>query len=237
MFQDKIIFQADKLDKNYAFSFNQLFYEITIKSIDNQSISGIVFSPTTKPKGTLLYFHGNADNMQRWGNYAQDFTNLGYQVLMIDYTGFGKSEGIPTEEVLYQNAEDAWNWAQQNLSNENIIIYGRSLGAGVAAHLASNHQASQLILETPFHEFKQVYYKILFPFGLKYEFPTYKCIPKIDYPISVIQGTNDWVVPYSSAIKLKPLLKPGDNFFVIEKGGHKNLREFEEYQKILEKIL
>ncbi len=236
--QEKIIFQSKTLDEHYKFTFDQPFNEIEIAGASGQSINAIIFNPAIPTtKGTILYFHGNADNMQRWGSYAIDFTQLGYQVLMIDYTGFGKSRGLPSEEALYQNAEDTWAWAQHHLPSKNFIIYGRSLGTGVAAHLAAQHKANQLILETPFYELAQDRYKPFFIFGLKYEFPNYKYLPQIDYPITIIQGTNDWVVSIKSANKLKPLLKSTDNFFEIEGGGHKNLRKFDEYHQILEEIL
>jgi len=238
VFQEAIIFQGKTLEEEYVFQFNEPFVELEIKSSTEQFINTIIFNPTTpQPKGVILYFHGNADNMQRWGKYAVDFTQLGYQVIMIDYAGFGKTEGTPTEQKLYQNAEDVWNWAQHHLEEKNFIIYGRSLGTGVAAHLAAQHKASQLILETPFYELAQDRYKPFFIFGLKHGFPNYKYLPKIDYPITIIQGTNDWVVSLASAQKLAPLLKPTDSFFVIEGGGHKNLREFDEYHKVLEEIL
>ncbi len=237
VFQDRIIFQSKKLENDYTFAFKEPFHEIKIKT-KNGFINTLVFNPPiAESKGTILYFHGNADNLQRWGNYAVDFTKLGYQVVMIDYAGFGKTEGVASEKVLYQNAEDVWVWAQHHLKTKNFIIYGRSLGTGVASHLATKHKASQLILETPFYQLKQDRLKPFLPFGLKYEFPNYKNIPLIDYPITIIQGTNDWVVSAKSALKLKPLLKPTDNFFEIEGGGHKNLREFDEYHKILEDIL
>jgi len=238
VFQEAIIFQGKTLEEEYVFQFNEPFVELEIKSSTEQFINTIIFNPTTpQPKGVILYFHGNADNMQRWGKYAVDFTQLGYQVIMIDYSGFGKSEGTPTEEQLYQNAEDVWSWAQHHLKAKNFIIYGRSMGTAVAAHLASQHKASQLILETPFYELEQDRYKPFFPLGLKYEFPNYQYLPQIDYPITIIHGTDDSVVPLSSAKKLKPLLKPIDQFFVIKKGGHKNLRTFDEYHRILEEVL
>ncbi|MCF6360996.1 MAG: alpha/beta fold hydrolase [Cyclobacteriaceae bacterium] len=236
--QDAIIFQGKALDEAYQFEFEEPFAELEIKSSSAHFINAILFNPASSTsKGTILYFHGNADNMQRWGAYAVDFTNLGYQVLMIDYTGFGKSEGTPTEEQLYQNAEDAWSWAQHHLKEKNFIIYGRSLGTAVAARLASKHRASQLILETPFYELSQERLRPFFPFGLNYDFPTYKYLPIVAYPITIIQGTDDTIVPYSSALKLKHLLKPTDQFFIIEGGGHKNLREFDQYHKFLKEIL
>jgi len=236
-FQDSIIFQSKKLDNSYTFSFEEPFYEIEIKN-KTGFINALLFNPPiSEPKGTILYFHGNADNLQRWGNYAVDFTKLGYQVIMIDYSGFGKTEGVASEEILYQNAEDVWLWAQHHLEVKNFIIYGRSLGTGVATYLAMKHAANQLILETPFYQLKQDRLKPLFPFGLKHKFANFENIPQIDYPITIIQGTNDCIVSIKSASKLKPLLKPTDGFFEIEGGGHKNLREFEEYHQILAKIL
>lgn len=236
--QNAIVFQGKPLQEDYEFEFNQPFSEIEIKQSGSPLyINTLIFNPKGNSKGTILYFHGNADNMQRWGNYAVDFTQLGYQVVMIDYSGFGKTEGTPSEKLLYQNAEDVWSWAQHHLKARNFIIYGRSLGTGVAANLATQHKANQLILETPFYQLKQNHLKNFFPFGLKYEFPNYKYIPQIDYPITIIQGTNDWVVSLKSATKLKPLLKPTDHFFEIEGGGHKNLREFDKYHQILKEIL
>lgn len=238
LFQDKIVFQSDKLDKKYKFSFDQSFTEVTIFPSKDDELSAIIFNPVDiTPKGTILYFHGNADNMQRWGKYAVDFTSLGYSVLMIDYSGYGKSSGAPSEEVLYQNAEDTWQWALHHLSSKNFIIYGRSLGTVVAAQLATKHKPQQLILETPFYQFIQDRLKVFFPFGLKYTFPNYQYLREVDCPVSIIQGTNDRIVSLKSAEKLRPLLGPDDNFIIIEGGEHKNLRDYEEYHTELARIL
>ena len=238
LFQDKVIFQADKLSADYEFEFNQEFAEITIVPRIGHEISSLIFSvDNAKRKGTVIYFHGNADNMQRWGEYAEDFTDLGYAVLMIDYSGYGKSWGAPSEEVLFQDAEDAWQWAQHHLPSKEFIIYGRSLGAVVASQLASQHQPKQLVLETPFYQLVQGRLRWLFPFGLKYQFANHKYLADVKCPITIIQGTNDWIVSYKSAEKLKPLLKPADNFITIEGGGHKDLREFKSYHMALARVL
>lgn len=237
-FQDKIVFQGTKLFPDYTFNFEQPFSEITIYPRTGQEINALIFSPELEvDKGTVLYFHGNADNLQRWGEYAIDFTSKGYTVLMIDYSGFGKSTGHPSEEIIYQNAEDTWQWAVQHLPSKNFIIYGRSLGTAVASHLASKHQPQQLILESPFYQFIQDRLKVFFPFGLRSEFANFRYFPQIDCPITIIHGSNDWMVSLNSAEKLKPLLKPGDQFIVIDGGGHKNLRQFDDYHKELESVL
>ena len=238
LFQDKIIFQADKLPAEYTFEFKQEFTEVTITPRIGKEINSLIFSiNNAKLKGTVIYFHGNADNMQRWGQYAEDFTSLGYAVLMIDYSGYGKTHGIPDEETLFEDAEDTWLWAQHHLPSKDFIIYGRSLGTAVASQLAINHQPMQLILETPFYQLIQGRLKFFFPFGLKYEFANYKYLPKVTCPVSIIQGTDDWIVSIKSAEKLRPLLKPNDEFIIIEGGGHKNLRDFENYHAELARIL
>lgn len=237
-FQDKIIFHPEKLSANYQFVFDQPFREITITSKLGNRLNGVVFSAkTSKPKGTVLYFHGNADNIQRWGEYAIDITSLGYTVIMFDYAGFGKSTGKPSEDVMYHNAEDLLEWAKLNFPSTNFIIYGRSLGTAIASNLASIHPPKKLILETPFYELKQDRFKFFIPFGLKYRFPNYEYIQKISCPITIFQGTNDPIVPYKEALKLKELLKPGDQFIVIDKGGHKNLRDYKLYHDVLAKTL
>lgn len=238
LFQDKIVFQPDTLDKEYKFNFDQPFTEVTIFPTRDDELSAIIFNPINMvPKGTILYFHGNADNMQRWGNYAIDFTSLGYSVLMIDYSGYGKSTGSPTEEVLYQNAEATWQWALHHLSSKNFIIYGRSLGTAVAAQLATKHKPQQLILETPFYQLVQDRMTVFFPLGLDYTFPNYQYLKEVDCPMSIIQGTNDRIVSLKSAEKLRPLLGVDDNFIIIEDGGHKNLRDYEKYHTELARLL
>jgi alpha-beta hydrolase superfamily lysophospholipase len=238
LLQDKIIFQADKLPADYEFEFKQDFAEVSIIPRIDKEINGLIFSASNaRLKGTIIYFHGNADNMQRWGEYAEDFTSLGYAVLMIDYSGYGKTLGTPSEEKLFQDAEDTWQWAQHHLASKDFIIYGRSLGAAVASQLASQHQPKQLILETPFYQLRQSRLSFFFPFGLKYQFANYKYLPQVKCPVTIIQGTNDRIVSYKSAEKLKQFLKPADIFITIEAGGHKDLRQFEQYHIELAKVL
>ena len=238
LLQKQLIYQSVSLSKDYQYRFENEFREINIPATGGETINGLVFEPESgNSKGLILYFHGNAKNLKRWGKYSEDFTALGYTVLMIDYSGYGKSTGKSSEEALYQNAEDTWNWAKKNLPSESMVIYGRSLGSAVASNLATRHKADLLILETPFYQLLQDHLKVFFPYGLKCEFPNYKNIPLIDYPIVIIQGTDDWTVTFKSAEKLSLLLKPNDRFETIEGGGHNNLRGFEEYHTVLESVL
>lgn len=240
--QKKIIFQPKQLHKNYTYTFETPYQEFYLKGKDNANINALFFKSTQiNPKGIILYFHGNADNLQRWGKYHIDFTSRGYDFFAIDYHGYGKSDGEVGEQAMYSDAQLAYNWAIQRYPKERIIIYGRSLGSGAASHLAAQEDARMLVLETPFNNIAGAFndrpYTPTMPFEFKYRFPNDKNIQKVKYPIYIFHGTNDWVVPYQSAQKLKPFLKKEDIFFTIQGGKHKNLNTFAAYHQHLDHIL
>ncbi len=235
VFQDKLIFQADALDQDYQFSFAQPYEEFFIATPDHHQINALWFKPAQPAKGLVIYFHGNADNLQRWGNYAVDITQLGYEVLMIDYRGYGKSSGTPNEQDLYEDAQLVWNWAKERMEHKKIIIYGRSLGSAIATHLAAEVQPDLLILETPFDELKNAsllrYLFYIKP--LRTTFATKEYLGKVKGKIIIFHGTDDWVVNLSSPERLRPLLKDTDEFIIIPEGGHRNLRDFVLYHTML----
>lgn len=241
MLQDKIIFRHKKLDKEYTFRFDQPFEEHFIQTEDGETLNALLFRTQKPSKGLVLYFHGNADNLQRWGEYAVDFTQLDYDILLMDYRGYGKSTGAPTEIDFYKDAVTILGWAKANIPYARLIIYGRSLGAAVASNLATVTNPDLLILETPFDDLKGTMYLPLAPllglFPLHFEFSTKTFLAKVTCKKVIIHGTQDWVVPLSSALRLKPLLGVDDRFVIIEGGGHRNLREFESYHTTLVEVL
>jgi len=241
LFQEKIIFQPKRLSTNYPFKFSQPFKEFFIEASNGIKLNGILFTPQSKSRGFILYFHGNAGNLQRWGNYAIDFTQLGYEVLMIDYRGYGKSSGIPSEAAFYDDSKIVLQWCKENIKFNKLIIYGRSLGSAVATELAATNTPDLLILETPFDELNgAIYPPIRLMLGLfpqRNVFSNKNNIPKIHCRKIIFHGTNDWVVPLSSALKLKPLLTEGDKFYIIKDAGHKDLRDFRDYHTALAEVL
>ncbi len=232
-FQDKFVFQSKSLPREYAFNFNQEFEEFFIPTRYGDTLNALLFRTKHESSGLILYFHGNANNLQRWGKYAVDFTSLGYDILMMDYRGYGKSTGTPSEENLYEDAQTILQWSTATLDYKKLVLYGRSLGSAVASHLAITANADLLILETPFEELGDV----LYFFSSRYKFSNKTFLPKISCRRVIIQGTHDGVVPLSSALKLKPLLDEDDRFVIIEGGSHNNLREFKEYHKTLKEVL
>lgn len=238
-YQDRLIFQSKKLNKDFSFSFEIPYEEYFIEAGDNILLNALWFKPTTKAKGIVIYFHGNADNLQRWGNYAVDFTKSGYEVVMVDYRGYGKSNGTPSEEVLYSDAKIIWNWVKTRTTQKRFILYGRSLGSPIATRLAAGVSPDLLILETPFDELRNAMLSKIF-FSLvppRHRFPTKIFLAKATCRKVIFHGTDDWVVPLSSAENLKPLLSTNDEFIVIKDGGHRNLRAFSTYQDQLERVL
>ena len=240
MLQRSFIFHPIKLDKDYQFAFDFSFEELNF-DIPEGKLNAIYSKTNSQSKGVVLYFHGNADNLDRWGHVSKDFLERSYDVIMMDYRGFGKSDGKSTEKNMYEDARKIYDFALKHYDPENILIYGRSIGSGVASALASEVKAQQLILETPFYSLPDVvrekYPFVLLVFKLDFDFPNYKHIEGLDIPVHIFHGTKDNVVPYSSAEKLREHLKNHDSFLTIPGGKHKDLPSFSLYQTRLSEIL
>ena len=241
VFQDRAIFQRDSLAPDDVYTFDQAFEEYFIKMKDDVMLNALLFRTSQPSKGLILYFHGNSGNLRRWGRYAVDFTSLGYDILITDYRGYGKSTGIPGEDDFYEDAHTILEWAKANVPHTRLVIYGRSLGSAVASQLAIDAQPDLLILETPFDELMGTIYLPVRPifklFPLRHSFPNKTFLAKVTCKTVIFQGTDDWVVPLASAERLKPLLKEGDQFVIIEGGSHNDLRDFVLYHTTLAEAL
>jgi len=240
-FHEKLVFRPDRLKRDYAFSFDQSFEEFFIPMKDGVEVNALLFKSSESAKGLILYFHGNKDNVQRWAHYAQDLTNHGYDVLMTDYRGYGKSGGKPSEAAFYSDAESVYDWAKSSFDYNTIVLYGRSLGTAVASNLAISVQPEVLILETPFDELWGVVYPIFQPtvyfIRPRIQFSNAAHLQSVNSRKVIIHGTSDWVVPFSSAERLKPYLTEEDEFIRIEGGGHNNLSDFPEFHNALARVL
>jgi alpha-beta hydrolase superfamily lysophospholipase len=240
LFQKQIIFHPRSLAATYQYRFEERFEEFFLPTLDGEKINGLYFKSNAS-KGIVLYFHGNADNLQRWGKHASDFTSRNYDFALIDYRGFGKSTGKINETAMYNDAHLLYEWALQKYPAAQVIIYGRSLGTAVASGLAARVSAKALILETPFYNIRSVFETqvpfLKLPFEMYYHFPTDAFVKQVQYPIYIVHGTKDEIVPYNGAILLKNIIKPTDTFVTIEGGKHKNLNTFKEYYDCLDKWL
>lgn len=236
--QAEMVFIASKLDQNYTFQFDDNFEEINVKSFDGKFQHGILFK-TEKSKGLIFYLHGNAGNLQTWGEISKIYTNLGYDIFILDYRGFGKSEGKIEDEIqVVKDVEIVFDYVEKKYDKK--IIIGYSIGTGLAAHLASVRKNDMLILKAPYDNFlKFTSTQVPFyPDFLKnFHFETDKCLPKIATPIYLFHGNKDQLIPLDNSKRLKNILKPTDELFILNNQGHNGINDNVDYQDKLNILL
>lgn len=241
MFQQKLIFRPEKLDASYSFSFEPPFTELHFKREDGALLNALYFT-VANPKGAILYFHGNKGSLKRWGMIASSLMKYGYNVLVMDYRGYGKSTGTVSELNLQNDARFFYKELSQQFSEDQVIVYGRSLGTHFATLVASENRPQRLILESPFTSMMDVA-QARFPilpvkYFLKFPFNSSQCIKKLSSPLTIFHGTNDRVVPYRLGQDLFEQAACIDKTLVTVPGGaHNNLASFKAYQLEMERVL
>ncbi len=240
--QDYILFHPKELARNYQYKFSGPFSEVDIPFNKADTLNMVrFFPPDTVRRGVVIYFHGNKGNINRYAKFASNFTRHGYEVWMEDYPGFGKSVGERNEKILYQQAEQVYKMAVTKYREDSIIIFGKSFGTGIAAYLASVKDCKELILETPYYSIPDLFgcYAFIYPAARmsNYQIPTNEYLQEVKAPVTIFHGTNDGVIPYRCAVKLKAVLKPTDLFITIENGTHHNLNDFPLFHQKLDSLL
>jgi alpha-beta hydrolase superfamily lysophospholipase len=240
-FQERFLFHPEKLPENFKFQYeNQQVKEYNLKINDDVTINGLHFKAKNS-KGLVYYLKGNSKSIKGWGKFAVDFTLHNYDVIMIDYRGFGKSTGKMSQESMKHDALYVYDKLKEVVKEENIIVYGRSLGTGLATKVASMNNPKMLVLACPYFSMKKNVKRYLpfVPLGLvmRYSMPTYKWIKYVKCPIKIIHGTNDKVIKFASSIRLSKMKPNLTKLFPIIGGGHKDLHNFESYHKTLNEIL
>ena len=240
--QEKLMFHPKPLPPGYQFKFNIPFKEVNISLNTKDNLSVVQFFPKDSiPKGVVLYFHGNRDNVIRYAGYAINFTRQGYEIWITDYPGYGKTTGKLTEENLYMQAIEVYKLANSKFGKDSIIVYGKSLGSGIASYLVSKKPCRRLILETPYYSIPDLFsnYAPFYPVNAlsHFKLPTGEYLKEVNIPVTVFHGNADWIIPYRCAAKLKQFLKPGDEFITINKGSHNDLNDFPLFHEKLDSIL
>ncbi|KAA9041408.1 lysophospholipase [Ginsengibacter hankyongi] len=240
-FQEKLLLHPTPLSFDYQFKFNVPFKEVNIPLNATDNLNLVQFLPNDSTrKGVVLYFHGNLENINHYAQYAINFTKHGYEVWMTDYPGYGKTTGKFTEPNVYMQAREVYKLANTKFGKDSIIVYGKSLGSGIASWLASRKPCKRLILETPYYSIPDLFshYAPIYPVESlsKFKFPTGEYLKDVKIPITIFHGTDDWIIPYRYAAKLKKILKPGDEFITIHKGSHNDLNEFPLFHEKLDSL-
>ena len=239
--QERFIFKPEKLPPDFEYKYeNQVFEEYNIEVADGVNINGIHFK-VRRPKGIVVYLKGNSRSIKGWGKFAIDFTRLGFDVLMIDYRGFGKSTGIRTEVGIKKDLQYCYDELKKQVAEKYIVLYGRSLGSGFAAKLASTNNPRMLILDAPYYSLSHMAkrYLPIMPMTLLMRFPvrTYRWLKYVKCPVKIIHGTSDKLIPFKTSIKLSKINPENTRLYPVIGGGHNNLHTFPEYHRILDEIL
>lgn len=239
-FQEKLIFFPDKLDKSYKFSFAQPFEEVNITTKDGDLLNGLLFKSDSS-KGLVFYLHGNAGSLKNWGDVAARYTDLHYDIFILDYPGYGKSGGsIKNQAQLFDDLQSAYDEIKKRYKEEEMVVLGYSIGTGPAAKLASVNHPRMLILQAPYYSLTDLMrhtYPIIPTFLLKYKFQTNKYLKDCKMPVIIFHGNRDEVVYYGSSLKLKEDMKSTDTLITLNGQGHNGMTDNPDYIAAIRAIL
>ena len=215
-FQHKFIFKPEKLHKDFSYIYDIPFRELNFKVAEGVTINGLHFYQQ-QPHGLVLYFHGNSRSIKGWAKYAKDFSRYGYDVVLVDYRGFGKSTGRQGEKQMMGDMQ---------------FVY---------SHLAGDNDPRYLILDAPFYNFKKAVERFLplMPVRilLRYKMRSDIWLRTVQCHTYIIHGTKDWLIPISNSEALQKLNPRTITLIRIHGGGHNNLPSFNEYHAFLRDIL
>ncbi|WP_240348336.1 alpha/beta hydrolase [Longitalea arenae] len=240
VFQEYLIFFPTKLAKDHRFQFDQPFEEVNIIAKDKSLLHGVLFK-AERSRGVIFYLHGNAGAIDSWGEVARTYTDINYDVFLLDYRGYGKSEGVISgQEQLFDDIQTAYDSLKARYAEDKIIVLGYSIGTGPATKVASANNPRLLMLQAPYYSLTDMMrrtYPIIPTFILKYKFETNCYLKACKMPVVVFHGNQDEVIYYESSVKLKTVFKPQDTLITLEGQGHNGITDNPVYRMELQKIL
>jgi len=240
LLQERFIFKPEKLRHDFKYQYDLPFKELFFDVAPGVRINGLHFH-VPKPQGLVLYFHGNTRSIKGWAKYARDFLKFGYDVVLVDYRGFGKSTGKRSEHDMLGDMQFVYDTLAAMHPENHILVYGRSLGSGFATKIASDNRPRYLILDAPYFSFRKTVQRFL-PFlpmrlVLRFQLRTDQWIRKVNCHTYILHGTRDWLIPISQSEELQALNPSRITLIRISGGGHNNLPSFPEYHNFLRDIL
>lgn len=234
--QEQLIFPNEYDPPDTRYSFSRAFEEVFIPVADAR-LHALWFR-VPDPKGVVVFFHGNGGTLRTWGHRAIAFVDRGYDVFMVDYRSYGQSTGrIQSEVQLFADARAVYTWVREHYRDEQIVLYGSSLGTSFASRLAAEYQPRLLILESPFYSVEELARR-RFPWApstlLKYPLRSYSWIGQITCPVIIFHGTADQVVPFDHSERLAAHLTAPLMFYRIVGGNHVDTEQYPIYHQALD---
>ncbi len=219
------------------------YRDVSLGTGDGERLHGWLVR-TPQARGTLLFFHGNAGNISHRLDSIRLFADLGLDVFIIDYRGYGRSSGRPSEQGTYRDARAAWDWLTepQGVMPRRIVIFGRSLGAAVAVDLAARERAAGLILESGFTSVPDLAAELYpwLPVRLlsRFHYDSISKVGRIGQPMLVLHSRDDEIVPFHHGRQLFDAAREPKQFYQML-GGHNDgfLSSGQAYKDALGKFL
>lgn len=227
IFENRFIFFPDKYPVGFYNTSSRIpnLIDCWIVTEDSIKIHGW-FAPTDSAIATLVIAHGNAGNISHRIDIIYTLQKIGFNVMMFDYRGYGRSEGSPDEEGIYKDGRAAFDYALKlpEVNPQRVIFWGTSLGGAVAVDVAMHRKVCALILESTFTSAKDMA-KIHYPFLptrfiMRSEFNSKDKLPKIKVPLLMIHGKEDEIVPIVLGKELFAAANEPKEFYEINKAGH-----------------
>lgn len=199
------------------------YEDVSIATADGETLHAW-WVPAARPRGAVLLLHGNAGNISHRIDYAQMFRSLDYGTLLVDYRGYGRSTGKPSEEGTYRDAEAAWQWlAGRGVAGREIVLFGESLGGGVASWLAARERPRALVLASSFTSIPDLGAEV-YPFlpvrrMSRFSYDTLERLSSIGAPVLVIHSPDDEIIPFAHGKRLYAAAREPKAFLEVS-GGH-----------------
>ena len=218
--QEDLIFHPTVLPDNYRFRAGE---EVFFKTEDNVDLHGL-WLRRPESKGVILYWHGNKGSADRALYQTRYLQGHGYDIFIPEYRGFCKSAGVLTHENdIYQDARAAYIFLQKHYREDQIVVFGYSLGTGPSTYLAREFNPQQVFLVTPFTSIADRKDEVI-PFIpdaiLKYELNNAAHVRESDEEMHIFHGTNDEVIPYAHGKKLAAI-RSGISFYTLNGVSHR----------------
>jgi fermentation-respiration switch protein FrsA (DUF1100 family) len=243
-FQDQLLFQPSSRLLATPDDMGMSYETVRLDTGDGETLHGWWIPASDVSRGTLLFFHGNAGNISGRLESVQQFHQLGLNVLIVDYRGYGQSTGSPSEEGIYRDAEACWTYLTetQDVAAQNVVVFGRSMGGGAATWVASQRQPGAVILESVFTNVPDIgahHYSFLPVRALATnQFDNEARVAEIEAPTLHIHSQEDRVVPFELGRQVYEAAAEPKQFLEIE-GGHNDgfLVSADEYLRTIDDFL
>jgi pimeloyl-ACP methyl ester carboxylesterase len=229
--QDALIFRAVPLPADYRFPIEQDFEEMRI-AVPGASLDALLIRQPDS-RGLVFFLHGNAGNLATWTTGLDFYRRVNFDLFIFDYRGYGKSTGtIDSEAELHADVRAAWARIAPLYRDKPIVIYGRSLGTGLAAELARDVQPQLLVLVSPYTSLPAVG-KLHYPWApdwlLRYRLDTGAAIAAIHSPILLLHGARDTLIPATESRQLRERAQSPTELVIVDGAGHSDIHRFPDY--------